>query len=109
MTYRSHYPRARFEIVEDADRAVGRIVTDRGADSLTLVDIALLPEWRGRGFGTRLLTEAMDEARAAVLPLRLSVIAHDPGPRRLYERIGFVPVRSGGLHTELVWTPPAAS
>ncbi len=109
MTYRQRYPDARFEIVEDADGPVGRIVTDRGADALTLVDIALRPERCGRGLGTRLLAAVMDEARAVRRPLRLSVTAHNPGARRLYERLGFVPVQAGELHIELVWTPPAAS
>ena len=109
MTYRLRFPDARFEIVEDADGPVGRIVTDRGTEAFTLVDIALLPERCGRGLGTRLLAAVMDEARAVGRPLRLSVTAHNPGARRLYERLGFVPAGRSELHTDLVWTPPAAS
>ncbi|GAB6843605.1 ribosomal protein S18 acetylase RimI-like enzyme [Methylorubrum rhodinum] len=108
LTYRVRYPDARWEILEADGAPIGRIVTDRGARGLTLIDIALLPERRGRGLGARLIAETMDEARAAGLPLHLTVAADNPGARRLYERLGFVPGQATELHTELVWTPPAA-
>lgn len=111
LTYRGRYPGARFEVVEQAGTAIGRIVTDRGANGLTLVDLALLPAWRGHGLGTRLIVETMDAARDAGLPLRLSVSADNAQARRLYARLGFVPKvpeRAGDLHLELVWAPPDA-
>lgn len=108
MTYRMRYPGARFEVVEADGVPVGRIVTDRGAQRLTLVDIALSPAWRGRGVGTRLIAETMDEARSAGLPLHLSVATDNAGAQRLYARLGFALVQADAMHLELAWTPPEA-
>jgi ribosomal protein S18 acetylase RimI-like enzyme len=111
-TYRARYPAACFEVIELDSVSIGRIVTDRGADAVTLVDIVLLPEWRRRGLGTRLIGETMAAARSAGLPLRLSVSADNPGARRLYARLGFAAVRADDLHHDLhhdlAWTPPSA-
>ncbi|MCJ2045487.1 GNAT family N-acetyltransferase [Methylobacterium sp. J-078] len=107
-TYRARYPAARFEVIAQDGASIGRIVTDLGADAVTLVDIVLLPEWRGRGLGTRLIDETMAAARLAGLPLRLAVSADNAGARRLYARLGFATVRAGDLHHDLAWTPPGA-
>ncbi|MCJ2032838.1 GNAT family N-acetyltransferase [Methylobacterium sp. J-068] len=109
MTYRARYPGACFDVVERAGTAIGRIVTDRGSDALTLVDIALLPARRGRGVGTRLLGETMEAARAAGLPLRLSVSTDNARAQRLYARLGFTTLRADDLQIELVWVPPGAA
>jgi ribosomal protein S18 acetylase RimI-like enzyme len=52
--------------------------------------MALLPPWRGRGIGTRLLGLACERARALGLPqVSLIVFERNSGARRLYERLGF--------------------
>ena len=53
-----------------------------------MIDIALLPDHRGRGIGARLLRDVLHEATAAGLPVRLSVERSNPA-RSLYERLGF--------------------
>jgi ribosomal protein S18 acetylase RimI-like enzyme len=53
-----------------------------------MVDIAILPPWRGRGVGGALLRALQDEARAAVRPLTIHVERMNPA-MRLYERLGF--------------------
>jgi ribosomal protein S18 acetylase RimI-like enzyme len=65
----------------------GRLWLDEGDDRLHILDIALLPAWRGRGLGTRCL-QALAEA-AGQRPLSIHVEIHNPA-RRLYERLGFV-------------------
>lgn len=53
---------------------------------------------RGQGIGTLLLTAICDEARARNYPgVRLDVIATNPRARALYERFGFVAVRTDRL------------
>ncbi|MGY2046548.1 GNAT family N-acetyltransferase [Methylobacterium sp. JK268] len=108
-TYRARHPAARFDVVEAAGVPVGRIVTERGADALTILDLALLPDWRGRGFGTRLLRDAMAEAAACGLPVRLTVAADNGRARRLYARLGFREVAAGDLTLDLAWDPAPVS
>jgi GNAT superfamily N-acetyltransferase len=52
-----------------------------------VVTVYTLPDWRGRGIATRMLTELVADARAQGLGrLRLAAV---PTARPLYERLGF--------------------
>ncbi|ACA17876.1 GCN5-related N-acetyltransferase [Methylobacterium sp. 4-46] len=103
-TYRALYPQACHEIVEAGGVPVGRLVTARGA-ALTVVDVALLPPWQGRGLGTRLLGEVMAEAARLGLPVHLTVAQGNAGARRLYARLGFRPIAQTDLTLDLAWSP----
>ena len=65
--------------------------------------MGILPPWRGRGIGTRLLEALLAQARQAGLhTLSLSVEA-DNQARRLYERAGLRTVDdTGGASTMLL-------
>ena len=52
------------------------------------LSIALLPEYRNMGLGTRMLTKVIFMARGRFPGLSLSVVETSPA-RRLYERLGF--------------------
>jgi ribosomal protein S18 acetylase RimI-like enzyme len=107
-TYQAQYPDARFEILEQNGVPFGRIVTDRAAEALTIVDIALLPGWRGRGIGTQVLAAILDEANASGLPVHLSVFLTNTAALRLYERLGFEPVERSEIDMVLEWRPRSA-
>lgn len=60
------------------------------------VSMGILPMWRGRGIGTRLLEALLAQARqAGLITLSLSV-EPDNQARRLYERAGFLTVNDAG-------------
>jgi [ribosomal protein S18]-alanine N-acetyltransferase len=78
-------------------RAGGRIVGYAGVwlmvDEAHITTFAILPDWRRRGLGGRLMLDVMrlaDElgARVATLEVRLSNLA----AQRMYQRFGFRPV-----------------
>jgi RimJ/RimL family protein N-acetyltransferase len=53
--------------------------------------MGLLPAWRGKGVGGRLMTAALAASRACGLErVELAVFAGNERARRLYERMGFV-------------------
>ena len=105
-SYRDAYPAARHDIVEVDGAPVGRIVVDKAAAGWTVVDIALVETWRGRGLGTRLLAEVI--AQAAGVPVRLRVATHNAAAQRLYARLGFVRVAATEIDVELVHRAPGA-
>jgi len=52
--------------------------------------LGLLPEWRGRGVGRRLIERTLDAARAFPLSrVELAVRADNEGAIALYRRVGF--------------------
>lgn len=62
---------------------------------LLMDGIAVASHMRGGGIGTRLLRRLIDYARhEGYRSLRLDVIDTNPAARRLYERVGFIPVRT---------------
>jgi ribosomal protein S18 acetylase RimI-like enzyme len=103
--YRIRFPDAEHWIVLRDGESVGRIWVHRTTDGIRLLDIAILPEHRGCGIGTRLIRRLQADAREAGVPLRHSVELDNRGARRLYERLGFVAVETHGLHTLMEWDP----
>jgi ribosomal protein S18 acetylase RimI-like enzyme len=102
--YRKHYPKATFEVVLADGEPAGRLYVDEWADEIRLVDVALLPEHRNRGLGTRLLGGVMERARAASKPLTIHVEGFNPA-LRLYERLGFRRIGEHGPYYLMEWKP----
>lgn len=78
-------------------RMLGLLMLERkeGSNILLMDGIAVHSAARGQGIGTRLLQAI--EAHARHLnkhAIRLDVIDTNPGARRLYERFGFVPIKT---------------
>ena len=103
--YREVYPAATFDVVEVSGEPAGRLYLHRGSDEIRIIDIALLPEFRGRGLGSSLLRSVLDEADSAGRPVTIHVEQHNPA-LRLYERLGFQVRDNRGLYYFLE-RPPA--
>lgn len=100
--YRSQFPQAECSIVLLEGSSIGRTVVNRTDGEIRLVDLVLLPERRGAGIGTILLSSLIAEAANLRQPLRLSVVK---GSRaiRLYERLGFSKMAEHGFHHQMEW------
>jgi ribosomal protein S18 acetylase RimI-like enzyme len=98
------YPNADPQIIVEVDRAIGRLLVSRLADEIRLVDIALLPQWQGRGIGAALIQQLLDEAERLGKPVRLHVEKSNPA-QRLYRRLGFTPLADIGLYYLMEWQP----
>jgi GNAT superfamily N-acetyltransferase len=102
--YRQHYPGASFDLILVDGATAGRLYLDRWPDQLRIVDIALLPEWRGRGIGGALLRSILERAAALGLPVTIHVEQFNPA-LSLYERLGFRPVSMHGVYLLMRWSP----
>ncbi len=103
--YAETYPGAAFEVVLFDGAPAGRLFLARRADEICLVDIALLPSFRGLGIGTHLLRGLLAEAVAAGATISLHVAAGNRA-RNLYRRLGFVVTGLTGVHLRMQWPPP---
>ncbi|MBU3886946.1 GNAT family N-acetyltransferase [Methylosinus sporium] len=99
--YHAQFPQARHEILEIGEEPVGRLVVERGVEALHIVDLAIMPQWRSRGIGARLLRELADEARIAHMPARFRSFLLNEDGNRLFQRLGFIPVARTEL--QIVW------
>lgn len=102
--YDQYYVGATVDVVVVGGRDAGRLYVYRGEREIRIVDIALLPAFRGTGAGTALLTALQAEAREAGKPLTIHVETGSPA-RSLYDRLGFVAVEERGAHHFMTWTP----
>jgi ribosomal protein S18 acetylase RimI-like enzyme len=100
-SYRHSFPQAIDAIIEVLGVAVGRLYVDRAPGTLHLIDISLLPVYRGRGIGTSLIRALLEEAASVGGSVKLSVAQSNPA-RSLYERLGFRTVSSDGIYLFLV-------
>lgn len=101
--YLEHYRESRFDVIEQAGVAIGRLYVARRADDVRIIDIALLPEHRGHGLGGGLLRALLDEAAAAGKSVSIHVEVYNPA-LRLYERLGFKPRgEDNGVHRLMEW------
>ena len=104
--YRAHYEGATYEVIEVDGVPAGRLYVHRRPKEIRLIDIALLPRFRGTGIGTRLLAELIAESKARGVPLTIHVEMSNPA-RRLYERLGFAPVEEHGVYLLMERRPEA--
>jgi ribosomal protein S18 acetylase RimI-like enzyme len=100
--YAANYPGASFQVIERESRPIGRLYVARWDKEIRIVDITLLPEFRGAGIGTKLLRELQDEARTAGKSLTIHVERFNRA-LELYQRLGFRQVEDKGVYLLLQW------
>jgi ribosomal protein S18 acetylase RimI-like enzyme len=104
--YRRHYDAASFDVIVIDGAPAGRLYVNRGPRDIRIVDITLLPGFRGRGAGTTLIAGLLEEARSTGRSVSIHVELDNPA-RSLYGRLGFTAVEEHGVHLLMEWTPPA--
>jgi GNAT superfamily N-acetyltransferase len=100
--YRRNYPDAQYSTIEVQGVPVGRLYVDRCGKEILIIDIALLPQHRRSGIGTKLLRTLQDEARTAGKTITIYVEKFNPA-RTLYHRLGFRQVEDKGVYLLLEW------
>lgn len=106
--YRQQYEGADWLIVEREGVPVGRLYRVQWAREIRIVDIALLPEGRGRGIGEAIVSAIQEEARALGKAVSIHVEKHNRA-RSLYLRLGFRVVGDAGVYDLMEWEASAAA
>lgn len=102
--YQTHYPGAQFCVILQNGVAIGRLYLWKTQNEHRIVDIALLPPYRGQGFGTQIISDILKEAAHAQKTVRIHVEFNNPA-KRLYERFGFKPIGGTGIYILMEWLP----
>jgi len=106
--YQEHYPEAAFQLILLDRLPIGRLYVARQLDQILVIDIALLPEHRNAGIGSRLLRDLLHEGATTGKPVRIHVEKFNPA-LHLYERLGFAPIADQGVYWFMEWSPHRAA
>ena len=105
--YAAHYPGITRDAILVDGQDAGRLLVLRRDGDLRIVDVALLPEFRGRGAGRHVLEQLLAEAARA--GCRVSIhVEQTNRARSLYERLGFREVAQEGPYLRMECAPPPA-
>lgn len=98
--YRAHYPGALFLVIEHQGVPVGRLYLGTAPGPLRLMDLAFMPVWRGRGWGTALVRAVVGRADREARDTLLFVESNNPA-YRLYGREGFIDEGVEGVYRRM--------
>ena len=96
--YAEHFSSAAFDLIlGESDEEIGRLYLDERDKEFRVIDIALLPAWRGRGIGGQIMQNVINTAFAAGKAVRIHVEQFNPA-MHLYHRLGFKMVEEQGVY-----------
>lgn len=102
--YRNSYPEAQYQVLALDGVAVGRLVSALVDGAVRVVDIAVLPQARGRGVAGEALRRVQAQAAADGHDVALAVRKDNAGARRLYAALGFGVAGENDMDLELRWS-----
>ena len=94
--YAQEFPRASHDIVCLNQVPVGRLYMDRREEKFHILDVTVLPRFRGSGVGTVVLERILAEARQAGKPVTIYIESFNPSVR-LFGKLGFQRVSEDGF------------
>ena len=103
--YQKYYPDADWLVTMRGGEDIGRLYIEHWPTQHRIIDIAFLPEHRGKGLGEALLRDLMDEAVAVDKDVSIHVEKFNPA-MRLYRRLGFATEEDKGVYDLMRWKRP---
>ena len=98
--YRSKYPPGDFQVLLSDGIPAGRLILHHAGTRINIVDISILPEFRGRKIGSHILADIVEKADTHCK----AIVAHvEKGNRArgFYSRFGFQEVEDLGVYLRL--------
>lgn len=88
--YQKNYMGAFFFVIEKEKERIGRLYLDEnfGKNDIRIIDIALLPAWRGKGIGQQIISKIIEYAKGSNKKVSIHVESFNPA-MALYFRLGF--------------------
>jgi|SRR5690554_1090192 len=103
--YGESWPEALHFIVGLQQSSIGRLIVDFSRGTVHIVDISLIPEARGQGYGATLVNAMQMAAEKIAAPVTLSVHQQNVAAQHMYQRLGFAPAEYFDSHILLRWQP----
>jgi len=100
-SYQMQYPNAEYSMILHEDKKVGRLIVDRSESEISLVDIAILPEFRKLGIGSQLIGNLIIEAQKSNKIVGLNVEKNNQKAFSLYKKLGFESVSEDDIYISM--------
>lgn len=95
--YTSTFKGAEFNIITFNKINIGRLYTCESEKEIRLIDISLLPKYRGKGIGTRILKNLIEKSNTTGKVLNLHVLQTSPA-LKLYKLLNFKITENNNSH-----------
>jgi ribosomal protein S18 acetylase RimI-like enzyme len=102
--YHERFPHAQYSIILQDGEPIGRLYILREDKEIRMIDITVLPQYRGRGIGSFLIRGLLDEGKRTGRVVQIFVESFNRS-RSLFERFGFSVVREEGINLLFAWQP----
>ena len=103
--YHRRYPDGDHDIILLGQEPIGRLYVGRSDAEIRILDVILLPNHRGAGFGSYLVGQLLDDARESKRRVRIYLDNGSPAVR-IFERLGFVRIEQQELISQYEWLAP---
>ena len=100
--YLSRYPDAFYGVIRFENHPVGRLYTAELTDEIRIIDLTVLPEFRLRGIGGKILSDVLQKGASMRKPLQIYIESFNPSGE-FFERRGFKQVSEQGVHVLWRW------
>ena len=92
------------EMILENNVPVGYVWIEHNKDHIFIHELVISPEFQGKGIGSQILKETIDEAKAKNIPVRLQVLKKNKA-QNLYRRFGFKDTGTTDTHFEMELIP----
>jgi ribosomal protein S18 acetylase RimI-like enzyme len=104
-SYAMQFPDAETSVITVEGEDAGRMVVNRTANAISLTDIAVLPEFRGKGIATTVIERLQEEAARTHRDVELSVERMNVRAFQLYRNLGFEVTGEDQVYLTMKWSP----
>ncbi len=91
-------------MIENGGIPICRLYLQERTIRLHIVDIALMPDWCGKGLGSAILHGLIEAAGSRGKGVGIFVEKYNPA-LRLYRRLGFTEIQDTDIYFEMEWVP----
>lgn len=104
-SYGERFPNAQVMVIEKTSESIGRIVIDMGVNLVHIVDLMLIPQAQGKGYGPAVIRAVQYVAAQQRLPVGLVVDSFNGKLKAIYHSLGFHTEQQNQTHELMIWYP----
>lgn len=102
--YTENYTGAHFTLILAGEQPAGRLYAVEWPDEIRIIDLTLLPDFQGKGYGSKILRSILDLGATIRKKVGIHVERTNPA-MKLYHRLGFTIQKDKGVYQFLEWSP----